>query len=89
MDINILKNEKDTLEFEISCDRAIPEMIVDELNRNPAVVFVAYKVEHPIIGKPKIVVRTKGKNALDVTLAALETISDRVDEFRKAFKKAK
>ena len=89
MEVGILKNEKNELEFEVNCDPSIPELIVSKLNENDAVVFASYKITHPIRSRPRIIVKTEGKNALDITLKTLEGISDEISDFKKAFKKAK
>ncbi len=90
MEVNILNYEKTTLEFElVGAERAIPEMLTNKLSENSGVEFVSYKVEHPLIGNPKIIVKTKTKDALELTLTAVEDIREEVSQFRKAFKASK
>lgn len=90
MEVNILNCEKTTLEFElVGAERAIPEMLTNKLSENSGVEFVSYKVEHPLVGSPKIIVKTKTKDALDLTLAAVEEIREEVSQFKKAFKASK
>lgn len=90
MEVNILNCEKTSLEFEISgADHTIPELLTSRLSENSGVEFVSYKVEHPLVGKPRIIVKTKSKDALEVTLKALEELRGEVSEFRKAFRKSK
>ncbi len=87
MEINILNHEKNTLEFEISgAGASIPEMLTNKLSGSKSVEFVSYKIDHPLSGKPRVIVKTKSKDALEVTLEALEEIKGEVAEFRKAFK---
>ncbi len=90
MEVNILNHEKTSLEFElIGVEHTIPELLTNKLSANAAVEFVSYKVEHPLVGKPKIIVKTKSKDALEVTLSAIEDIKEEIAEFKKAFKKSK
>jgi DNA-directed RNA polymerase subunit L len=83
-------NEKTSLEFELGgVEHTIPELLTNRLSENEAVEFVSYKVDHPIVGKPRIIVKTKGKDALELTLSAIEDIRKDVEDFKKALKKSK
>lgn len=89
MEVKILNYEKNVLEFEIDgVEYTIPELLTGKLSANESVEFVSYKVEHPLIGRPRIIVKTKNKNALDVTLDALDEIKKDIAEFKKAFQKS-
>lgn len=86
MEIKILQNEKNTLEFEIvGANASLAEFIVQRLLENKEIEFAAYNVEHPLISNPKIIVRTSKKNALEETVSVLEKIKNEVKEFRELF----
>ena len=90
MEINILIQEKTVLEFElVGTDRTIPELLTGRLSESDAVEFVSYKVDHPLIGKPRIIVKTKTKDALELTLSAIDEIKGEIAELKKALKKSK
>ena len=90
MEVNILTYEKTILEFElVGAERAIPEMLTNKLSESSGVEFVSYKVEHQLVGNQKIIVKTKTKDALELTLAAVEAIKAEVSQFKKAFKASK
>lgn len=90
MEINVLVHDKSTLEFEIvGADSTIPEMLTSKLSEDEEVEFVSYKVEHPLVGKPKVIVKTKTKDPLELTISALEGIKKEIAEIKKAFKKSK
>lgn len=90
MEINIVAQEKTLLEFEISgADYTIPELIVARLFDDDGVEFASYKVDHPLVGKPRVIVRTKSKDALTLTLAAIAGIREDVSALRKELKKSK
>lgn len=90
MEINIVNQDKTLLEFEIiGADSALLEMIVERLSDNSAIEFVSCKVDHPLIGKPRIVVRAKNKDALELTLAAIEEIKKDASELKKMLDKSK
>lgn len=89
MKINMLNHEKKLLEFEIiEGDTAIPELLTNKLLENNDVAFASYRQEHPLIAKLKIIVRTKNKDALALTLETLTALKKETNEFRELFKKA-
>lgn len=90
MEVNILNYEKTVLEFEITDgDPILQEFIVNRLSENEGVDFASYKVEHPLIAKQKVIVKTKNKDALELTLAVLEELKNDILEFKKTLKKSK
>lgn len=87
MEIKMLKNEKNVVEFEmVGADIALPQLMVAKLNAEKDVEFAAFKKEHPLVGNPIVVVKTKKKDALTTVLAIVETIKEEVEEFKKQFK---
>lgn len=89
MEVKILSNEKKTLEFEVSmCEPSILNYLVERLNKKSDVEFAAYKLDHPILSSPKMVVKTKKENALDLVLEELESLGAELSAFRKEFKNA-
>ncbi|MDO8553539.1 MAG: DNA-directed RNA polymerase subunit L [Candidatus Micrarchaeota archaeon] len=89
MDVNILVNDKKTVEFEmIGVDQTIPRLIVEKLNADSSVEFAAYKQEHPTVSNPTILVKTKKGDALDVVVKAIEELKDDLSSFRTKFKDA-
>jgi DNA-directed RNA polymerase subunit L len=90
MEINVVAKEKTFVEFEISGtdNHTIPELIVGKLSVAPGVEFVAYKVEHPLVGVARVVLRTKSKDAVAVALEAVSGIKDEFTELKTALKAA-
>ena len=81
--INMLKQEKTNIEFEIlDCDEGIGELLVSRLNEEKDVEFAAYKKEHPFDTGIKVVVRTKGKDALKLTSKVVSELGKRVEEMK-------
>ncbi|MFA6530158.1 MAG: RpoL/Rpb11 RNA polymerase subunit family protein [Candidatus Micrarchaeia archaeon] len=90
MEVKILSNEKGVLEFEmVGLDVAIPELLVAKLNEEKGVEFAGFKKEHPMIGNPKIILKTKKKDPAELVLEKIEEILEEVEAFRKEFKPAK
>lgn len=88
MEINVLAHEKTMLEFEIvGGEYTLPELLTGRLSEDDAVAFVSYKVDHPLVGKPRIIVKTKTKDALELTLSAIEGIKKDISEMKKSFRK--
>jgi DNA-directed RNA polymerase subunit L len=87
MGIKLITNEKNELEAEISdIDVSLLTAIVEKLNETGNVEFAAYKTEHPVLGHPKLIVKTKGSaKAADAVVKALDELKDETEEFKKKF----
>jgi DNA-directed RNA polymerase subunit L len=60
MEIEVLKEDKDGFEIKLKGeDHTFPNLVNTFLNRNKKVKYSAYKVEHPLIGEPKLFFRLK------------------------------
>lgn len=89
MEVNILTNDKKTLEFEIiGTDQTIPRLLVEKLNASGDAEFAAYKQEHPTATNPTIIVKVKKGDAFSLVTAKLEELKDDVSSFRTKFKEA-
>jgi DNA-directed RNA polymerase subunit L len=86
MEVRILVNEKNTLELEfVGGDQSLAQILADKLNSDKDVEFASFKVEHPIIGFPKLLVRTKKGDPSKLVLEKLAEIKSEVADFRKQF----
>ncbi|MEM2909372.1 MAG: DNA-directed RNA polymerase subunit L [Candidatus Bilamarchaeaceae archaeon] len=87
MDIKFLKKEKNMLEVEIGdVDTSLLGLLVEKLNKSSGVEFAAYKMEHPLISTPRLIIKTKGNtSALEVAADALDEIKKETQEFKKKF----
>jgi DNA-directed RNA polymerase subunit L len=86
MEVRIMTDEKDTLELEFAgADQSLIQLMADKLNQEKSVDFAAYKVEHPLVGSPKLIVKTKKGDARKLVLEKLKEIKGEVEEFRKKF----
>jgi len=71
---------------DISLPNALREILVDEAS----VEFVSCVQDHPQVGAPKLVVRTKGKtSALWAVKDALKKLKKEVNEFKSELKEHK
>jgi len=87
MEIKILRNLKDEIEFQIE-SLTLAELLRDYLNKDSSVTFAAWKREH-ITEKPIMLVKTKGKTAKKaINDAVSEAVKD-LDKVEADFKKMK
>lgn len=87
MDINVLRSEKDEIEFELD-SLTISELLRVYLNRDDGVSFAAWKREHPT-KNPIMLVKTKGKTAKKALNDAIAHITKDLDKTLDEFKKMK
>lgn len=84
MEINVLRKDKNELEFEIEGeDSSLPEVLVHKLNQFSEVEFAAYRSEHPMVPKPKMFVRVKRGDPAKSVVKAVEELTGEIAEFRK------
>jgi DNA-directed RNA polymerase subunit L len=90
VEIKVLNEEKNVLEFEIvGEDSTLPEILVHKLNQMPEVDFAAYKIDHPLVGSPKIFLRTKKGAPAAAIHKAVEALVTEIAEFREGISKFK
>jgi len=76
MKVEIIKAEKNEIEFKIIGERhTVPGLLKHYLVRDPHVVFASYLLEHPVVGYPRMIVKTDGKeDAKTAIKKAIEAI---------------
>ncbi|MDD5022880.1 MAG: RpoL/Rpb11 RNA polymerase subunit family protein [Candidatus ainarchaeum sp.] len=85
-EINVIKNDKETLEIEIlNCDEGIGEAIVNRLKEKD-VEFTAYKKEHPFDKGIKLIVKSK-KGPKKILLSTINEIVKEIGDFKKQVEK--
>ena len=86
MEVNILVQEKNVLEIELKGgDRSLVQILAEKLNQDKDVEFAAFKVAHPLVASPRLIVRTKKGDATKLLLKELEVVKKEVVDFRKQF----
>jgi len=90
MKLNIKTSEPNFVEVEfieedISMLHALREILIADKD----VEFVAAKQDHPQVGIPTLILRTKKDDALDTLSSALKQLRKEINEFRDEIKKAK
>lgn len=84
MEMRFIQKDKNLIEFECEkADHSILQLLAEKLNNQDGVEFAAYKIEHPMLKKPKFIIKTKKKEASAFLLEALKSIQQDFEEFRK------
>jgi len=89
MTINVVESNSTYLKIEVDGEtHTLFNMLVTELRKDKDVVFVAYKLEHPLKDKVIFVLQTKTKNPMELLKEALKRIREKLREFKKSIEKA-
>jgi DNA-directed RNA polymerase II subunit RPB11 len=89
MEMEVLIDKKEEAEFLIKGERhTFPSMLRDVLLKDSKVVFVAYKLEHPMDTESKIIIKTSGRSPRKALEDALKKMNSNLDEFSSNMKKA-
>jgi DNA-directed RNA polymerase subunit L len=87
MEINIVKDEKNELEFKID-NPTVAEIIRVYLNEDSSVKLAVWKKEH--YSKPLVFrVESEGKTAKKVLQDAIVKVKKDLDKYKEEFRKAK
>lgn len=70
-------------------DHTLANLIAERLLKDSDVEFASYVLEHPVIGSPKVIVRTKKGDAYDALKKAVDKVADDVSDFKAKVKKIK
>ena len=88
--IKIIKSEDNLLEVEILDEdkHTIPNLLVKYLLNDERVEYAGYRIPHPLVSYPRVILRTKENHKpIDVLKDVIQKILKDVDEFEKVFLK--
>lgn len=90
MQIKVLKRTTNELKLEIEGEgHTLCSLLEKVLLEDETIEMAGYNIPHPLISKPIIYIRTKGRRNPEAALKdAVEKILERDREFRTEFKKA-
>lgn len=90
MQLNTIEETKTKLVVELIGDtHTLPNVLKKELWNDKDVVVSGYNLDHPLVGRPQILVQTKKKSPRTALIDAAKRIKKDIDKFKKAFSKAK
>ncbi|MBM3229642.1 DNA-directed RNA polymerase subunit L [Candidatus Parvarchaeota archaeon] len=86
MKINFLAKETNYVEMVIEGEEhSLPNALREIIAQDSDVEFAAYTMDHPQIASPKLIVRTKNKNALSVIREAIKELAKQTAKFKDEF----
>ncbi len=89
MKIEVIKNEKNHVEFLLDGERhTIPNLLKQKLLENKDVEFVSYILDHPMDEKSRFVLKTGGKSPKKILEDTAKEIEAELDDFSKKVKKS-
>ena len=83
------KGDKHWIVTLVGEDHSVANLVTERLLKDADVVFAAYVLDHPVIGSPKIIVKTKKGSAYDALKKAVDKAADDVSDFKAKVKKIK
>ncbi|MEW6328495.1 MAG: DNA-directed RNA polymerase subunit L [Candidatus Micrarchaeota archaeon] len=88
--MHIISKDENSIEFELEGeDSTFPNALRSVLLEDEGVAFVSCTVEHPILSRPRLVLRTKGKKPTTALKEAVKKLGRAASEIRASMKKAK
>lgn len=85
--MKVISKEKNILEIEAEeVDHSLLQMISDKLSKVKGVEFASCKVEHPLVGNPKLIIKTEKGDPEKYLSDAIFEIKKEIEDFRSRFK---
>ncbi|MBW2992623.1 DNA-directed RNA polymerase subunit L [Candidatus Woesearchaeota archaeon] len=88
MEVKILEDKKKRIVLELEGeDHTFCNLIKKELWNDSHVKVAAYNIDHPMIGKPKMIVETDGGDPRKALTDAAKRVEKDLDKFKSEFSK--
>ena len=85
MEFTIVRDEGSVIEIEAQeKDPGLFPLIAERLNKEKEVVFAAYKWEHPVLSKPRLIIKVKKGKAKTALKKVIEGIEKDIAAIEKA-----
>ncbi len=90
MKLKVLRKDKNKVELEVEGeDHSFLNILVKTLLKDSSVRFASYRIDHPLTGKPVIIVETDGsKTPFEALKDAAHKVRELAREFREKFEEA-
>jgi len=89
MELKFLEDKKNRIVVEVKGETyTFVSALTDELWNDDSVKVAAYRIEHPLIGTPKIIVETTGESAVDALSKAVQRLKKKIETLGSAAVKA-
>lgn len=87
MEVEVLKKAKNELKLQFSeINQGILNLIKSSLWQDNATQIASFRIEHPEVGRPIFMLRTKGKEAKKVWNDAINKLGSQTDKLKTKFK---
>lgn len=88
MELNFIEDKKNSVVVElVGEEHTFPGLLCWALLQNPKVMVAVYDVPHPIVGTPRVHIKTKGETPRAAIKKALKLIQKELDSVNKAVSK--
>ncbi len=88
MEFKVVRDEGSLLEIEAQeNDPGLFPLIAERLNKEKGVVFAAYKWEHPVLSKPRLILKVEKGKAKTVLKKVIEGIEKDIERVASALEK--
>ena len=81
--MNILDGKKNKLIFEVDAGHTLCNILKDELYNDEKVRVASYTIDHPLIGKPRMIIETSGDDVRGIVLDAVQRLKKKNERFEK------
>ena len=80
MELNFIEDKKNRIVVEVKGENhTFVSALTDELWNDDSVKIAAYKIDHPLVGVPKIIVETSGEDAQAALGKAVQRLKKKFD----------
>ncbi len=83
MNIKVIEEKKNSFVFEIDANHTLCNLIRDELYNDDSVKFASYTVDHPLVGKPRMIVETNGEDTKSALISAAQRVKKYYEKIEK------
>ena len=88
MEVNVLKEDKELIELEITGeDHTLCNIIRDELWNEEDTSFASYNLKHALISEPILTIKTKKGKPRKAVLDAVESLKNKTKELKSLLNK--
>jgi DNA-directed RNA polymerase subunit L len=84
MEFVVLEKKKQKMQVQLlGLDHTLCNLLVSELHEDKQVLNAAYAIDHPLVGKPKLILETADKDPQVVLADALKRCKKNLTELKK------
>ena len=88
MDVETIEEKKSKLHLALHGEtHTFSNLLREQLWKQDGVKIAAYRIKHPLLGNPELLVETTTSEAKEAVIKAAEELKGQNKEFLKAFKK--